>query len=296
MERGEIYRLTHQGREYRLMCGDASQKAEVEALFGWEIPPGLCIVTDPPYASTPLRRKQGGGIAPARNGKRPVRGDNLDETVYSQLLTKAIEIPDPDGVMVFTDFRMLPLVISTIQLAGYAHTSEVVWVKSDKLGLRSHAGMGKGFRNAHDDVEVFQKVFYGRQTSGPNDWGRSDVIIAPRVPYSKKVHPYEKPVCVMEQLLSVVQGYPVYDPFCGSGSTLIAANNIGIECAYGMEIDPVHAATAIERWPGKVEKIDLGERATCRLLYRMGWRQAAIARYLGRSKTWVCYALNGRAT
>ena len=294
MERGEIYRLTHQDREYRLMCGNAAKKAEVEALFGWTIPDGLCIVTDPPYASTPLRRKHGGGIAPARNGKRPVRGDTLDETVYSQLLTAAIEIPDPDAVMVFTDFRMLSTVTSTIQLAGYAHTSEVIWVKSDKLGQHPRAGMGKGFRNSHDDIEIFEKVFYGRQTAGPNVWGEPDVIIAPRVPSAEKLHPYQKPVEVMRQLLSVVRDYPIYDPFCGSGSTLLAANDLDIHCAYGMEIDPEHAETALSRWPGKVEKITHREKDACRMLHQMGWRQADIARHLGRSKAWVCYQINGR--
>ena len=54
-------------------------------------------------------------------------------------------------------------------------------------------------------------------------------------------------------------GDVVYDPFSGSGTTIIAAEQLGRRC-YAMEIDPRYVAVAIKRWEdftGKTsERID----------------------------------------
>jgi len=62
-------------------------------------------------------------------------------------------------------------------------------------------------------------------------------------------HPAQKPVALFEAPIRnhLEAGEAVYDPFLGSGTTVIAAETLGRRC-YGMEIDPKYCQIAIERW------------------------------------------------
>jgi DNA modification methylase len=62
-------------------------------------------------------------------------------------------------------------------------------------------------------------------------------------------HPAQKPVLLSEiPIANHLRGSDsVYDPFCGSGTTLIAAERLGRRC-FAMEIDPKFAQLTIERW------------------------------------------------
>ena len=62
-------------------------------------------------------------------------------------------------------------------------------------------------------------------------------------------HPAQKPVLLSEIPIRnhLEPGGAVYDPFLGSGTTLMAAETLGRRC-FGMEIDPKYVQTAIERW------------------------------------------------
>ncbi|MHB8460496.1 MAG: DNA-methyltransferase [Candidatus Limnocylindrales bacterium] len=77
----------------------------------------------------------------------------------------------------------------------------------------------------------------------------------------KADHPTQKPVALFEAPISnhLRPGEAVYDPFLGSGTTLVAAERLGRRC-YAMEIDPRYAQVAIERWEAftgrKAEKVD----------------------------------------
>jgi DNA modification methylase len=63
-------------------------------------------------------------------------------------------------------------------------------------------------------------------------------------------HPTEKPVGLLERLINdgtEVPGAVVYDPFVGSGSTVIACERLGRRCR-GIDRSPGWVASAIERW------------------------------------------------
>ena len=66
---------------------------------------------------------------------------------------------------------------------------------------------------------------------------------------AKEDHPTQKPVLLSEIPIRnhLRPGEAVYDPFSGSGTTLIAAETLGRRC-YAMEIDPKYVQVAIERW------------------------------------------------
>jgi len=96
---------------------------------------------------------------------------------------------------------------------------------------------------------------YGRQWEGiafyPQDGhefnGRpSDIIDTRRIPPTKLLHPTEKPISVIIALLKTNAGDTILDPFMGSGTTLVAAKQLGRK-AIGIEIEQKYCDIAIDR-------------------------------------------------
>jgi site-specific DNA-methyltransferase (adenine-specific) len=73
-----------------------------------------------------------------------------------------------------------------------------------------------------------------------------DVISYPRVPPNQLLHPNEKPVEVLVQLIGCHAGETVLDPFMGSGTTLVAAKNLNRK-SIGIEIEPKYCEIAVKR-------------------------------------------------
>jgi DNA modification methylase len=74
------------------------------------------------------------------------------------------------------------------------------------------------------------------------------VLEVPR-PKASPQHPVAKPVELVRRMVanSSAPGDVVLDPFLGSGSTLIAAEQLGRRC-FGIEIDPAYVEVAVARW------------------------------------------------
>jgi DNA modification methylase len=89
--------------------------------------------------------------------------------------------------------------------------------------------------------------------------GSRDQATIWRVPSSKMImggsteprldHPTQKPLLLVETPIRnhLKAGDPLYEPFCGSGTALIAAECCGARC-YAMEIDPIYVEVALRRW------------------------------------------------
>jgi site-specific DNA-methyltransferase (adenine-specific) len=132
---------------------------------------------------------------------------------------------------------------------GWQLHQELVWVK-DTMVL------------GHSDYHYqHEPILYG-WTKGPGRSGRGkhegtrwygphnavSVFDIPR-PKASLDHPTGKPVELVLGMLanSTAQSQAVYEPFSGSGTTIIAAEQLGRRC-YAMEIDPRYVQVAIERW------------------------------------------------
>lgn len=74
----------------------------------------------------------------------------------------------------------------------------------------------------------------GRMVMNVIDWIQDDITS----PLYRKIHPTQKPIKLLEQLIEIFtdEGDVVIDPVAGSGSTIIAAENLGRK-GYGFEID-----------------------------------------------------------
>ena len=82
------------------------------------------------------------------------------------------------------------------------------------------------------------------------------------VDLEKKLHPTSKPVSIASRPIQnhTKNGEVVYDPFLGSGTTLIAAEQLGRKC-YGMEISPAYCDVIVNRWEALTGKKAVKESA-----------------------------------
>ena len=127
-----------------------------------------------------------------------------------------------------------------------------VWVKTN-------GGMGSLYRSRHELVFVFGKGDATRvnnveldkhRRNRTNVWNYpAELLCAPRSKRGLDLHPTVKPIAmVSDAILDVTQrGDIVLDPFCGSGTTILAAERTGRR-GYAIELDPGHVDTAIDRW------------------------------------------------
>jgi DNA modification methylase len=122
----------------------------------------------------------------------------------------------------------------------------LVWVK-DSMVL-GHAD----YHYAHEPIAYARKPAHGRRGRGAVGWfggdARTTVFEVPR-PKASSEHPTAKPVELLSRLIanSSIPGDVVLDPFLGSGSTLIACEDLHRR-SFGVEIDPIYVDVAVRRW------------------------------------------------
>jgi site-specific DNA-methyltransferase (adenine-specific) len=117
------------------------------------------------------------------------------------------------------------------------------WIIWDKLdGLKSNREIGF---NDGGDCELAWTNFYGPPRIIRHRWVG---MIRASEAKQRLRHPTQKPIAVMEKLIKVYSdpGDTILDSYCGSGSTLIAARNLGRK-AIGIEIEPAYCDVTIQR-------------------------------------------------
>lgn len=124
----------------------------------------------------------------------------------------------------------------------------LIW---DTLGALGMGDLSVPWKPAHQEIYVIGKGFTGRRDT--------DVLAFPPVQSmasNGRLHPHEKPVdLMMALLLKCPAEWTIFDPFCGSGSTLVAAKNLGRK-AIGIEIEERYCEIAAKRLSQEV--LDFG--------------------------------------
>jgi DNA modification methylase len=191
------------------------------------------LVTDPPYGRA-WKQGQLHGRAGAINGQwvsdahGGITGDG-DSTLRDSALSEWGDRP----AAVFGDLMLGP---------PQGSKQTLIYRKPSNAGLR---GALSGFRR---DAEAIYLL--GRWPTG---LGNRSSVIATRSPVqgnggcqSRYGHPHAKPVDVMETLIGACPAGTIADPFAGSGSTLVAARNLGRQ-AIGVEIEERYCEQAARR-------------------------------------------------
>lgn len=212
---GDIYQL---GR-HRLMCGDSTDKEAVGILLGG-IKPDM-VFTDPPYNIGYQ------GVS----DKRTIQNDKMTDDAFVEFLESAL-IPC-ETMYVCCSWQYSYLFRKALENIGQKVKAMIVW---DKVNPAQH--LDKYFKQ--HEIIWYCGAFGGETTL------RGDVWQCKR--QKNTVHPTMKP---LELIGMALQDQPkkktVYDGFGGSGSTLIACEQLDRTC-YMMELDPKYVDVIIDRW------------------------------------------------
>lgn len=225
---GDVWTL---GR-HRLVCGDATLAAVVEMATGGN--PVDSILTDPPYSSG--GRQESGkrhSTSIGTRGAEIIARDNLTTKGYLALMAMMLANVSAETAYVFTDWRMWTWTYDALEAAGYPVRNMLVWDKEQM-------GMGFPWRAQHELV-----AFAKRTGATMGDGKKGNVLKCPRT--KNDLHPTQKPVELIEAILTNEPGANLFEPFSGSGTTLIAAEKVGKNC-FAVDVIPAYCDVTIQRW------------------------------------------------
>jgi DNA modification methylase len=248
-EPGDLFHLDN----HRLIVGDARDSNVYDQLMGSQT--AEMAFLDPPYNVRIQGNAAGHGRIKYRefaHGSGELTSPQFTQFLKNTLRTCAHFITDGGIAYVCMDWRHSSELLEAGASAFDELKNIVVWVKSQ-------AGLGSFYRSAHEFVFVYKKGktphinTFGLGQNGrsrTNVWSYSGVnsFRAGRMDELVK-HPTIKPVAMIADAMKDCsrRGSIILDSFCGSGSTIMAAEQVGRR-AYCIEIDPLYADVAIRRW------------------------------------------------
>ena len=219
---------------HRLLCGDSTVATDVEKLLA-EVKP-LLMVTDPPYGVEydPAWRNATGAAKTKRTGK-VLNDDRAD-------WREAWALFPGDVAYVWHGALHATTVADSLIAAGFDIRSQIIWAK-DRLVL-----------SRGDYHWQHEPCWYAVKERGKGHWAgdRKQTTlwqIANKDQDAETVHGTQKPVeCMRRPILNNSSpGQAIYEPFMGSGTTLIATETTGRVC-YGIELNPAYVDVAVARW------------------------------------------------
>lgn len=212
--RGDVFCLG----AHRLMCGDCTDKADREKLLGDDAI-GM-VIADPPYGISAVSKN---GFVGARNFGIARKG------VYLQVHGDSSR-PDVNWLV---DFAETVIIWGGNYFADTLPVSRswLVWNKLDDATPTTYADCELAWSNYGGPARIHTQLWKGMYRA---------------LEHGKRIHPTQKPVALMEWCLSFGSGI-VFDPYCGSGSVIIACEQQQRTC-YAMEIEPDYCDLIVERW------------------------------------------------
>lgn len=235
VELGQLWALG----EHRLAVGDCADKAVVGAVMAAGERTQV-LVTDPPYGQRWLSNQYG----PNRSSPNPMGRLVGDEKPRPEILTLCFDyLSSFSAVYVCTRWKQCETWTKWIN-SRIPVRNQIVWHKNNW----SAGNLDGAYAFMYEQI-----IFASNDDHKLSGKRLPDVWAIDRVP--PELHPTEKPVELMQRCVEKSSGENdiVADPFLGSGTTLIACEQLGRRCR-AVEIDPGYAAVSIQRW------VDLTDR------------------------------------
>jgi DNA modification methylase len=248
---GDLWLLGKQ----KLYCGSATDADSYSTLLQGS--KAKMVFTDPPYNVPIAGHVCGKGRI--RHREFAMASGEMTEGQFTRFLSTALALLSKHSTAgalqyICMDWRHMNEVLAAGGLAYSELLNLCVWAKSN-------AGMGSLYRSQHELVFVFKNgVARHRNNVRLGQFGRNRTNVWNYPCASNfgrrgeegnllELHPTVKPVAMVADAIldCSARGDVVLDVFCGSGSTLIAAERVGRIC-YAMELDPLYVDTAIRRW------------------------------------------------
>lgn len=227
---GDLWQLG----SHRLLCGDATKAADVARLLG-EVRPHL-MVTDPPYGVVydPEWRNRAGLSETKRTGK--VLNDHRADWREAWALFPG------DVAYVWHGALHATTVAESLMACGFEMRAQIVWAKERLVLSRG------------DYHWQHEPCWYAVRKKGKGHWSgdRSQTTLwslPSRDQDATTIHGTQKPVeCMRRPILNNSSaGQAIYEPFSGSGTTIVAAEATSRSC-HAMELDPAYVDVAVLRW------------------------------------------------
>ena len=224
--------------EHRLLCGDSTDSDQVAKLMNGQ--KADMVFTDPPYG---VSASGGRSQTVERNNIKKIENDNLRGNELKQFISDALSImpiKESGSFYVCYDHKTQVEFISAIKENNWNFKRTLIWNKN-VFGLSGK----KGYRPKYELI-AFGCIGEDYKWFGNN--AQADVIDVARPKEREGNHPTPKPIELIEIALknSSEFGNLITDSFLGSGSTMVAAHQLGRKC-YGMELDPKYCQVIIDR-------------------------------------------------
>jgi DNA modification methylase len=233
-----------------LICGDPTDPAVVRRLMRTDV--ARMVLTDEPFDGA-----IGGHVRAADDGEFGMACGAMSDSQFLDFNRKWINAVLPhlvDGGILgtFIEWRGLPIVHAAATALGLTPLDLVVWAKTN-------AGTGSLYPSRHELLPLFKKGAAANLNNialGKRGRHRKNVWTYPNASAvgsdarkGLQDHPTVKPTAMLQDALIDLtnRGEIVLDPFLGSGSSLIAAENTGRVCR-GIELDPRYVDVIIRRY------------------------------------------------
>lgn len=269
---GDIYQLGN----HRVMCGDSTDPEALDKLMNGE--KAVFVFTDPPYGvAIGDKNKTLNEANGSHSIERNIEGDTLSKDELHDMLVEAMSnlrehcssdcsyyVSSPQG----GELGLMMMMMMMME-AGLTVRHMLIWVKNTaafSMGrldydyrhepifytwTDKHTFYGDYSTSVIDDTTPIDKMSKAELKDLVRALKREkpDSVIYCDKPVKSELHPTMKPIKLIAQLMinSSRQGDKVLDIFGGSGSTLIAAEQLNRKC-YTMEIDPHYVDVIVERW------------------------------------------------
>ena len=209
VKRGDIWQLG----EHRVMCGDSTSSDDVAKLMDKKEVDVL--VTDPPYGMS------------FKSNHRKVAHKKIENDENIDCLIWTVDYKVKFCSYIFCRWDNL--------MELKKPKSAITWVKNNwSMGDLKH-------EHARQSELI---LFYPKENHYFPKKRPTDIVTHNRT--NNELHPTQKPISLLQEIISWTVGV-IFDPFLGSGTTLIAAEKLKRKC-YGMELDEKYCDVIIERW------------------------------------------------
>ena len=246
---GDVYKLG----DHRLMCGDSTSEKDIKKLFGEER--AKCLFTSPPY-------NMASDLYESYN-------DNLESKKYIDFNLKVVNLwlEHLKGYLFWnisynknTRWEFIEIIYKIVKYSGLKFMELIVWDKGHGMPISSKDMLTRQYEdillmgdedNIRRDLELYylgttetKGYFNKKKGKGITNYWRVTTGNT-QLKNHKACFPVELPFKAIN--LTTNENDIVADPFGGSGTTLIACEQLKRKC-YMMELDPKYVDVIIDRW------------------------------------------------